>query len=112
MKHGDKAKAKSAKAKASGKDVSSKKADAKSSKGAEKASSKGPVKAAGKKDSSSKAEPVKKASPSAKGDNGKGKAATAARVIPGPVNFSNSAVGEAFRRAIKKYPNAFRRLTD
>ena len=26
--------------------------------------------------------------------------------------FTNDAVGNAFKRAIKKYPNAFRRLTD
>ena len=28
------------------------------------------------------------------------------------VNFSNPAVATAFKRAVKKYPNAFRRLTD
>ena len=54
MKHGDKAKAKSAKAKASGKEARSKKGGAKSSKGAEKSSSKA-VKAAGPKESSRKA---------------------------------------------------------
>lgn len=29
-----------------------------------------------------------------------------------PFSFSNAAVGAAFKRAVKKYPNAFRRLTD
>ena len=30
----------------------------------------------------------------------------------GDVNFSNPLVASAFKRAVKKYPNAFRRLTD
>ena len=109
MKHGDKAKAKSAKTKASGKEASSKKVVAKSSKGAEKTVSKAP-KAGGKKDSGAKAvQAAKKGSPPAKADNGKGKS----RPVPtGPVNFTNPVVAEAFRRAIKKYPTAFRRLTD
>ena len=107
MKHGDKAKAKAAKAKASGKEARSQKSGAKSSKGAEKSSSKA-VKAAGPKESSSKA--VEKASPPAsKGGNGKGKTA---RPVPGPSGFSNPVIAEAFRRALKKYPTAFRRLTD
>jgi len=98
MKHGDKAKAKSAKAKASGKEARSKKDVAKSSKGAEKSSSK-----------AVKAKPVEKSSPAPKGGNGKGKGA---RPVPGVVSFSNPVIGEAFRRAVKKYPSAFRRLTD
>ena len=42
------------------------------------------------------------------GGNGTGKR----RPTEGGVNFSNPVVGAAFKRAIKKYPNAFRRLTD
>ena len=98
MKHGDKAKAKSAKAKASGKDAGSKKSDAKSSKGAEKSSS--------SKEAGGKA--VEKTSLAAKGGNGKNK--TVPPATPG--GFTNPVIGEAFRRAIKKYPTAFRRLTD
>src|SRR5262245_2477047 len=95
MKHGDKAKAKSAKAKASGKEASSKKAGAQSSKSAEK---------------SSKAAPKKVESSAPKtGGNGKGKTA---RPVAGPGGISNPVIAEAFRRAVKKYPTAFRRLTD
>ena len=99
MKHGDKAKAKSAKAKASGKEAAGKKSDAKSSKGAEKSSS---LKEAGGK-------AVEKTSPIAKGGNGKNKGV---RPPAAPGGFSNPVIGEAFRRAVKKYPTAFRRLTD
>jgi hypothetical protein len=97
MKHGDKAKAKSAKAKASGKEVSSKKAGAQSSKSSEK--------------SSKASAPKEKSSPptSKSGGNGKGKTA---RPVPGPAGISNPIIAEAFRRAVKKYPTAFRRLTD
>jgi hypothetical protein len=99
MKHGDKAKAKSAKAKASGKEAAGKKIDAKSSKGAEKSSS---LKEAGSK-------AVEKTSTVAKGGNGKNKGV---RPPAAPGGFSNPVIGEAFRRAVKKYPTAFRRLTD
>src|SRR5258707_442150 len=102
MKHGDKAKAKSAKAKASGKEVRSKK----SSKSAEESSGKA-AKAAGQKEGSRKT--VEKGSPPAKTGNGQGKAL---RPVPGTVGFTNPVIAEAFRRAVKKYPNAFRRLTD
>src|SRR6266498_2251389 len=111
MKHGDKAKAKSAKAKASGKEAGSKKVSAKSSKGAKKSSGKA-AKAAGPKESGPKESGRKiaeKSSPPAKGGNGKGKTV---RPVPGVVAFSNPVIAEAFRRAIKKYPAAFRRLTD
>lgn len=109
MKHGDKAKAKSAKAKASGKEASSKKTVAKSSKGAEKTAGKA-VQAGSKKDSPPKAAAVQKGAAGSKADNGKGKGI---RPVPtGPVSFSNPIIGEAFKRAIKKYPTAFRRLTD
>ena len=105
MKHGDKAKAKSAKAKASGKEVHSKKSGAES-KGAAQGPSKA-AKAAGSKEISRKA--AEKIVPAAKGGNGKGKDV---RPAPGTVNFSNPVIGEAFRRAVKKYSTAFRRLTD
>jgi hypothetical protein len=100
MKHGDKAKAKSAKAKASGKEAGSKKAVAKSSKGAEKSSK--AAQAVSKKASGKT--PEKSSAPS----NGKGKGAR-----PAAGNgFTNPVIAEAFRRAVKKYPTAFRRLTD
>ena len=35
-----------------------------------------------------------------------------ARGGPVSVGFSNNVVGAAFKRAVKKYPTAFRRLTD
>jgi hypothetical protein len=42
------------------------------------------------------------------GDNGK----TRPRLTPADISFSNPVVATAFKRALKKYPNAFRRLTD
>ena len=91
-----------------------------------KAKSKAASKASGKKSSktsaavkagakSSKASPVSKkqqatskisSKPFAPG-NGK-----PTRLAPGDVNFANATVGNAFKRAVKKYPNTFRRLTD
>ena len=110
MKHGDKAKAKSAKA-------SSKSSGSKKSSSTQEAGSK----AAGKKDGGAKA-----------GSQGKGAAAeavpkSAGKVAPAsvkadakggrnggppPGSFSNALIANAFKRAVKKYPNAFRRLTD
>jgi hypothetical protein len=104
MKHGDKAKAKSAKAKASGKEAVSKKSDAKSSKGAEKSSVVKAAQAVSKKESSKPA-----AEKSSAPGNGKGKGA---RPTTAPGGFTNPVIAEAFRRAVKKYPNTFRRLTD
>ena len=125
MKHGDKAKAKSAKA-------SSKTSGKKSSKAAGEKSSKA-VKT-GSKDSSKKAGAEKAAAEKAslKAGAGKGAAVTKSsggtKAPPAPTvkggkangravesdgpNFSNALVASAFKRAIKKYPNAFRRLTD
>ena len=105
MKHGDKAKAKSAKAKASGKEARSKKSGAKSSKGAEKSS-----KAAEAVSKKSDAKAAPKSSPAPKGGNGKGK--TNRPGLPVAPGFTNPVIAEAFRRAVKKYPTAFRRLTD
>ena len=55
---------------------------------------------------------AQKGSSSAKeaGNGGKGKTRPAAPdAVPG---FSNPTVANAFKRAVKKYPNAFRKLTD
>ena len=91
MKDGDKAKAKAAKAKTSGKETSSKKESSAPSKtGAE------------KKGGSAKSSSAKAAGKS----SGKG------RSEPDAITFTNPAIESAFNRAVKKYPNAFRRLTD
>jgi hypothetical protein len=124
MKHGDKAKAKAAKAKASGKKASIKgSAKEKGGKGGK------TVKAGGKKESSSpsKAKASKKVA-SAKGTvKTKPKAVLKAspKVVSSPKSsvktvradaetftFTNPTIESAFKRAVKKYPNAFRRLTD
>jgi hypothetical protein len=113
MKHGDKAKNKAAKAKTSGKKVSSqssaKEKGGKASKAAGKKESSSPVKAqAAKKAASAKGDA--KASPKAVASprsNGK-----AARFEPEAITFTNPAIESAFKRAVKKYPNAFRKLTD
>jgi hypothetical protein len=107
MKHGDKGKAKAAKAKASGKEARSKRVVAKSSKGAEKSTQ---AKAGGSKKAVSSKAAEKSGPPAPKAGNGKGK--TVRPGVPGPTGFSNPVIGEAFRRAVKKYPTAFRRLTD
>ena len=114
MKHGDKAKAKSAKAssKTSGKKASSKAGGEKGVKAAKsekagKVSSKkaAPVKAENSK--TVKAAPPKGAVKASIATNQSG-----VRVGNGGPNFSSLAIANAFKRAIKKYPNAFRRLTD
>jgi hypothetical protein len=95
MKHGDKAKAKSAKA-ASKSSVKSSKAAS-----ASKSSSKTGAALKSSQQKTPAAQPVKPA-----GGNGKG------RPTADPSGFSNPIVGSAFKRAIKKFPTAFRRLTD
>ncbi|MGZ5475211.1 MAG: hypothetical protein ACXW29_01870 [Thermoanaerobaculia bacterium] len=106
MKHGDKAKSKAA-SKASGKKSS--KASAKSSKAAGAKSSKASHAVQKHQATSSK---TAKQSPAGKshaaGDNGK----TRLRVSPDELTFSNPIVSAAFKRAVKKYANAFRKLTD
>jgi hypothetical protein len=82
MKHGHKDKGKKAKAKPSGKKASKSKAAVQTAK-----AGKGSV-------------PAAKA-----GANGKGRGADSPA-------FNNPIVANAFKRAVKKYPNAFRRLTD
>jgi len=96
MKHGDKAKAKSAKAASKSSVKSSKAAGASKSGSKAGATLKGP---------SQKAPPAKSVAPPG---NGKPKG----RVVPDESGFSNPVVGNAFKRAIKKFPTAFRRLTD
>jgi len=111
MKHGDKAKNKAAKAKTSGKKVSSK-SSAKEKGG--KAS-----KAAGKKESSS---PVKtptakkvaseKASPKASSKTvaGAKSSVKASRSEPEAITFTNPAIESAFKRAVKKFTSLLRVL--
>ncbi len=94
MKHGDKAKSKKA-SKASGK---------KSSKGGTKTKVAAKSSQAKKQAASSKAE---KQTGKA-GNNGKPRT----RITPDSITFTNPIVANAFKRAVKKYPNAFRRLTD
>lgn len=107
MTHGNKGKAKGGKdSKASGKKAPAAKTGAKSSGKAGKA-----VKAVAKKP----AAPVKKASsqpaaPKAAAVPVKGKARPAAADTG--VTFTNPFVAAAFKHAVKKYPNAFRKLTD
>ena len=93
MKHGDKAK-KPTKAKASVKKVIGKVA------------AKIKASTSRSKEASPKAAAKTSAKPEA-GSNGKGSPRSS-----GPVAFSNAVVGNAFKRAVKKYPSAFRRLTD
>ncbi|HSP15558.1 MAG TPA: hypothetical protein VLV78_12470 [Thermoanaerobaculia bacterium] len=94
MKHGEKAKSKKA-SKASGK---------KSSKAGTS------IKSAAKSSKAKKQTVIKKIEkPSGKsGDNGKPRP----RITPESITFTNPLVANAFKRAVKKYPNAFRRLTD
>lgn len=116
MKDGDKAKAKAAKAKASGKKVSSKSA----------AKEKGgkAVKTGSKKENSPSAKgQAEKKSGSTGSVKAAPKAVAKALFIPKSngkspradaeaITFTNPAIESAFKRAVKKYPNAFRRLTD
>lgn len=112
MKHGDKAKAKSAKgsSKTSDKKASSKAGGEKAVKAAtlSKNGKGGTPKAApAKAESSSKT--VKAAPAPVKGS---ATAQQGVRAGNGGPNFSSAAITNAFKRAVKKYPNAFRRLTD
>jgi hypothetical protein len=95
MKHGDKAKGKQAKAKASSKKGSSKVA-AKS-------------KASPRQSTKPKKQASIKASSAERGGNGKGRSRGG---VPENVGFTNPIVAAAFKRAVKKFPVAFRRLAD
>ena len=90
MKHGHKEKGKKAKAKPSGK---------KSSPPASKSSQSVQT----KKSAGAAAAPAGKASADAKNRG---------RIAPDGAPFNNPTVASAFKRAVKKFPNAFRRLTD
>ena len=95
MKHGDKAKGKQAKAKASGKKGSSKVA-AKS-------------KASPRQSTKPKKQASTKASTAERGGNGKGRSRGG---VPENIGFTNPVVAAAFKRAVKKFPIAFKRLSD
>lgn len=80
-------------------------------------------KASKKKSSSTKAVPSKgKASRNQAGPKAAGKAKSNAKttahpgkavaVKPAGISFSNPAIATAYQRAVKKYPTAFRKLTD
>ena len=105
MKHGDKEKGKASKA--SGKKSSKAGAPAKSSsKAAGSAESKkqaGTAKKAGRADVE-----AAKGTQRETGDNGK----TRARPGSDSGGFTNPLVAAAFKRAVKKYPNTFRKLSD
>jgi hypothetical protein len=110
MKHGDKAKAKAAKASKPSDKKSSTKAVSKSGK----AETKGGKAAAKGKAGSEKAASSKKSGSEAvaalsgkTGGNGRGRPAES-----DGGTFANPVVAAAFKRAVKKYPNSFRRLTD
>jgi hypothetical protein len=116
MNDGDKAKGKAAKAKASGKKVSTKSSAKEKGGKASKVAKTGSKKESG---SPSKSQAAKKSS----GD--KGSVQSAPKPVPNPKSgvkasradagtfaFTNPAIESAFKRAVKKYPNAFRRLTD
>ena len=79
--------------------------------GPEKTSAKTSAKAGSQKESAA-AIPAKKAASAAKetGSNGKAKARPPA--AEEAAGFTNPTVANAFKRALKKYPNAFRKLTD
>ena len=93
MKHG----------KGSKKTAAAKKSPAKSSRKAEK---KQPAKVVAAKSSAAGRGPAR-AAPAASAARSDGRG-----VRTGPVNFSNTLVANAFRRAVKKYAAAFKRLTD
>jgi hypothetical protein len=104
MKHGDQAKAQSAKAKASGNQgavevaETSKRGSGKTAADAKSTGKSGKAGEGSGKDSSS-GRPAARA--------GKGRPA-----VEEAVAFHNPAVGSALERAIETYPNAFRRLSD
>ena len=111
MKHGDKEKGKASKAsgKKSGKAVS---APGKSSKGAG-AETKKQVSGASKKDAgktpaAAKGAAAKSSQREVAGGNGK----AGPRQGSDSGGFTNPLIASAFKRAVKKYPNAFRKLSD
>ena len=128
MTHGDKAKGKKTASKASGSKKSSKAVEAskaaKSSKSAKsgkegggkkavQASAKA-VEAPKKQQAGSKAviQKVSAAPKSAGAKGSNGKPAPRGPAVSGEAGFSNPVIANAFKRAIKKFPTAFRKLTD
>jgi hypothetical protein len=101
MKHGDKAKGKAGKA--SGK---------KSSKATASKSSEASRGIKGKKQQNVAAKTVSKSSKASTKNEDPGNGKARSRTGSDEVGFSNPVVAAAFKRAVKKYPNAFRRLTD
>ena len=101
MKHGDKAKAKAAKAKAAGKKSRGKVA------ARSKASPRHAAKS--KKQPTSKNTAVSKSGIAHRGGNGKTRPRGGAVET---IAFTNPIVAAAFKRAVKKFPTAFRRLAD
>ena len=99
MKHGDKAKATASK-------TSGKKASKAGGAGHKDAKN---LKAS-KQSVSAKGPDVKKTSAATKTSGGNG--SPKGRAPEGGIHFTNPAVGAAFNRALKKFPNAFKRLTD
>lgn len=111
MTHGDKTKAKAAKSsKASGKKDAGKTGG--NGKGKKAVAAKA-VSESGKAGAGKKAAPVKKgAVPEAARSKERSEAKSRAVAPDSPAGFSNPGVASAFKHALKKYPNAFRKLTD
>jgi hypothetical protein len=113
MTHGDKAKAKTGKSsQASAKKVSTKAASKESNPGGK--GDKGDKNAGPKQPGSEKAVPAAKkgGGPAKGGGSPKDLSAGSGGKAGDGSGFSNPVVGAAFKRALKKYPNAFRKLTD
>ena len=120
MKHGDKAKAKAAKSSKasvkkagapSGENGKSKTVQA-SSKGS-KAGETGAKGESSSKTGSEKAAAAPKDSGKGKGSAASAKGSTARNGAAAETGgFNNPVIGAAFKQALKKYPNAFRKLTD
>lgn len=106
MKHGQKSEQKSAKTL---KKASAGKAGSKA-RPAEKAAK--PSAGAKTAKSSPKTAPKKESRPPEPAKRGSTSPAGGARKTNERAEFSNPAVARAFERAVKKYPNAFKRLTD
>ena len=106
MKHGDKAKSKAA-SKASGKKSIKTSAHAKTGAKVSKASP--AVKDKKQQASGKSAKQVSTAGKAVDIAGGNGKPV---RLAPENVGFASATVSAAFKRAVKKYANAFRRLTD
>jgi hypothetical protein len=114
MTHGDK--------KASSAKVSSKVSDPQSgAKAGVQAGKSGGKEGGGKAVKAASAPETGKGSKARQGGSKAGSKASPGASVPSPrgrteadtvVSFANAAIGASFRRAVKKYPNAFRRLTD